>query len=138
MQGPPGENQHSLPRKGKGRRVRSLGPVLMTLILLGMGFMIAREEVPAMRDFLDSLIDPSAHRAVVACREAALAASSSPAFAVVVRGGEAQSTPGGYVVRNLVIGEMVPGEGEVQVAHTCHVDRSGKLVQLHRSPRPTR
>jgi hypothetical protein len=95
---------------------------------------IAYREIPVVRDFLDGLIDPSAHRAVLACREAALAASRSPEFAVVARGGEAQATPGGFVVRNLVVGEMVPGEGEVRVSHTCHVDREGTVVQLHRSP----
>jgi hypothetical protein len=106
----------------------------MVLVLLGMGLMIARQEIPVVRDFLDGLIDPRGHRAVVVCREAALAASRSPAFAVVVRGGEVQATPGGFVVRKLVIGEMMPEEGEVLVTHTCHVDRDGVVIQLYREP----
>jgi hypothetical protein len=134
MQESSGQRPYGTPRRSARRHAGRLGPILMFLLVLGMGLVIAYREIPVVRDFLDGLIDPSAHRAVLACREAALAASRSPEFAVVARGGEAQATPGGFVVRNLVVGEMVPGEGEVRVSHTCHVDREGTVVQLHRSP----
>ena len=118
-------------RSGNRRMLNRIIPVLMLTIF---ALLILRDQVPAVSDKIDSLLDPAAFSAVQLCRKAALSQSHTPEFARLVRGGKANTTSKGFFVDRLVIGEMDEQGGEQQVAVSCHIDQDGELVKLGRSP----
>ncbi|HGG58996.1 MAG TPA: hypothetical protein ENK26_03645 [Gammaproteobacteria bacterium] len=108
--------------------------LLPLLIFAAFALFIAREQFPAVNDGIESLLHPLAFQAVKACRERALSGAENPQFARLIRYGEANPTQAGWFVDDIVVGEMRPGEGEQRVLATCHVDDSGKVVNVFRQP----
>lgn len=127
------EQEADFTRRRRGRG----GRLLPLLIFAGFGLFILKEQVPAVNDAYLRLVDPDALRALVACREAALAGSATPDFARLLERGRAHPTRNGFFVDRLVIGELADGGGEARRAIECHVDAAGKVVDIARLDAPT-
>lgn len=104
------------------------------MVALFIGFVL-KEQVPAVNDRIQAVLNPASFQAIKVCREAALSQSETPAFARLIRLGEAQATQNGYFVDGILLGEMDVQGGERQMAISCHVDALGDLVKAHREQR---
>ena len=93
---------------------------------------IAKERISAVNDRIQAWISPASFQAIKVCREAALSQSDTPAFARLIRLGEATVTQKGYFIDGILLGEMDEQGGERQVAVSCYVDEKGALVKAHR------
>lgn len=93
-----------------------------------------RDQFPQVNDFIESIIHPEQLAAVKKCRKTALLQSRTPDFARIIKWGKVNSTQKGFLVDNLLMGEMAKGEGERRISITCHVNTLGEIVMLHRKP----
>jgi len=122
---------YARPRK-RSNRSRTLNRLIPFLILLIFGTLILKDQVPAVSDKIDSMINPQGFAAVQTCRKAALSQSSTPNFARLIKSGKANATKKGYFIDQLVIGEMNDQGGERLMDIGCHIDQSGELIKLSR------
>lgn len=136
-----GEDAPDFPEQSNNyppRRQTRVHRFLPVLIFLLFGAFILKEQVPAVNDAIESLLHPDAMRAVKACRTAALASSKTPDFVRLIKLGRASPTHNGFIIEQLVLGEMDPHEGETQTSIICHIDRQGQVINLARKPVATR
>ncbi len=122
---------YARPRK-RSSRSRTLNRLIPFLILLIFGTLILKDNVPAVSDKIDSVINPQGFAAVQSCRKAALSQSSTPDFARLIKSGRANATKKGFFIDRLVIGEMNDQGGERLMDIGCHIDQSGELIKLSR------
>ena len=116
-------------RSSRSRVLNRLIPFLMVLVF---GTLILKDQVPAIGDKIDSMINPQGFAAVQTCRKAALSQSTTPDFARLIKSGKANATKKGFFVNQLVIGEMNEQGGEQRINIGCHIDQNGELIKLNR------
>jgi len=116
-------------RSSRSRVLNRLIPFLMVLVF---GTLILKDQVPAIGDKIDSMINPQGFAAVQTCRKAALSQSTTPDFARLIKSGKANATKKGFFVNQLVIGEMNEQGGEQRMNIGCHIDQNGALIKLNR------
>jgi hypothetical protein len=102
------------------------------VVLLLFGFIVAYQEIPAVADWWQRLVEPQAWRAGQLCRQAAIKRSARPAFARVLKPGKVHSTQDGLYVEGLVLGEMGATGTEEAVAYSCYLNGAGELVKVNR------
>ncbi len=112
------------------RPLRRLVPLLAFLVI---GLLIAREEIPAVRDAWDRLVAPQSWQARYTCQQAAIADSEHRAFSRVLKPGRINRTVDGIYIDRLLIGTMGASGTETRIEYTCYTDAQGKLVKLHRN-----
>ena len=121
-----------------GRRTRAgrrgVGPWPVVLVIGLIGFLILRQEVPAVDAWLEGWIAPERARARSTCIAAALDAATQPAFARVLMRGQVSETRAGYYVEGIRIGEMGPDGAERVYVFSCYLDTAGALAGTHRQP----
>ncbi|RUM91999.1 MAG: hypothetical protein DSZ28_10070 [Thiothrix sp.] len=118
-------------RSSRSRALNRLIPFLMVLIF---GMLILKDQVPAIGDKIDSMINPQGFAAVLTCRNAALSQSTTPDFARLIKSGKANTTGKGFFVNQLVVGEMDEQSGERLMNISCHIDQNGEIIKLNRLP----
>lgn len=115
----------------RGGRKRG-GKLIPLLILALFALFIATQEIPQVRDWVEGMLSPEKATMRKACHAAALAASRQPDFARVIERGEFESTQGGFLVREVVMGEMGENGNEIRYRVSCYLDVSGNIVRTHR------
>ena len=115
----------------RGGRKRG-GKFIPLLILALFALFIATQEVPQVRDWLEGLLSPEKAAMRKACHAAAIVASRHPDFARLIEPGEFESTQGGFLVREVVMGEMGDNGNEVRYRVSCYLDGSGNIVRTYR------
>lgn len=120
-------------RRKTGTR-RRLGRLVPLLILAVFGFIILRQEVPAVDDWIQRIIAPGEFAAAETCRRAALSSADSPGYARVRARGSVHKTRDGYYVEGVEIGSMGDDGAESVFRYSCYVDSNGNLVDAGREP----
>lgn len=121
--------QRSPERRHSRRRSSKLIPLVIFLLF---GLFIATQEIPQVHDWVEGFISPDKARIRRVCVQEALGASRQSDFARVIEAGDIESTSNGYLVREIVIGEMGEHGNEVQYRFTCYLDTNGRVVNSHR------
>lgn len=111
--------------------LRKLIPLLFIAII---GFLIAREEVPAVHDWWQKTFSPDSWTVLNTCRQALTDESGSGKYLRVVDPGEVHNTMDGPYVDKLLIVELGANGVEQKAEYTCYLDKQGKLFKLNRSP----
>ncbi|HHH43190.1 MAG TPA: hypothetical protein ENK49_03555 [Gammaproteobacteria bacterium] len=117
----------------RSRPVRPLRRLVPLLAFLVIGFLIARQEIPAVRDAWDRLVTPQSWQARQTCQQAAIADAEHREFSRVLKPGRVNRTVDGIYIDRLLIGTMGESGTETRIEYTCYLDADGKLVKLHRS-----
>ncbi len=117
------------PRRRRRHPLRRAAPLIFFGVI---ALLILRDRFPVIDDTWRGWLQPQAQQAIALCRQQALASARHPEFARLRRWGSVEKTPGGYVVKNVVLVEMDEDGGERRVRVLCHVDGAGRLVKLHR------
>jgi len=121
-------------QQGRAKRKRG-GKFVPLLILALFGLFIATQEIPQVRDWVEGVFSPEKASARKACHAALLATSEQPAFARIIESGKIEPTQDGFLVREVVLGEMGPNGEEVRQEVSCYLDRDGKIVRTYREDR---
>lgn len=111
-------------------RERRLRRVLPLLIFAGIGVFIAKQEVPAVDRWISRLVNAPAWDATEACNKAAIAATSNPDFARLVKRGKAESTSNGFYVSKVVVTELDAAGEQHRYRFSCNVSSAGEVVAL--------
>ena len=120
----------------QGRTKRKRGGKLVPLLILALfALFIATQEIPQVHDWVEGLYSPDKASARKACHAALLATSEQPAFARIIESGKIEATQDGYLVREVVLGEMGPNGEEIRQQVSCYLDRDGKIVRTYREDR---
>jgi hypothetical protein len=112
------------------RRVQRIIPLL---IFGAVALLIAKEEIPAVSDWISRLLDADAWNAGEACRKAALAGMEDAGFARLLDAGKVEKTSAGYYVDGIEYASLDPTGEERRYRYSCNVTWSGEVVALNRS-----
>jgi hypothetical protein len=123
------------PRRSEGNARKSPARLIVPLFILVIATLIAREEVPAFRDWTDRMVAPQAWKATEACRKAAVAATTQPDYAWIIEPGIARKTQAGYFVDDVIVGELDKDGINHQYVFSCNVSATGEVVNLSRPDR---
>lgn len=126
----PGARMRDAPQRRGGRKRG--GKLIPLLILALFALFIATQEVPQVRDWVEGILSPDKAAMRKACHEAAFAVSRQSDFARLIESGEIESTQEGYLVREVVMGEMGQSGNEIHYEVSCYLDRDGQLVRTYR------
>jgi len=113
-------------------RHRPLRKIVPLLAFAFIALLIAREEIPAVRDGLERVFSPAEWQAKQTCRTAAFARAERGEFARMLEPGTVNKTNDGFYIEQLLIGEMGQAGNEVAVEYSCYLDSAGQLVKLNR------
>jgi len=116
-------------RSRPARPLRRLVPLLVFLVI---GLLIAREEIPAVRDAWEHLVAPQSWQARQTCQQAAIADSEHREFSRVLKPGRVNRTVDGIYIDRLLIGTLGESGTETRIEYTCYLDADGRLAKLHR------
>jgi hypothetical protein len=111
---------------------RILFPLIFALVVLT----ILADKIPAVHDAKEKLLHPVEYQALKACQAAALAAAERPAYARIVKPGEAHATQGAQYVEGVRVGEMGQAGDEVTFDFSCYVEPDGKVVKSQKQQPP--
>lgn len=106
----------------------------MPLLFAAVFGFILLDAVPSIGNWVEGFTAPDRARARQTCATAALAAAGEPAFARLIRDGEAHPTQDGFYVEQVVVGEKGDDGGEVRYAFSCYVDAQGQVVGTDKQP----
>lgn len=115
-------------RKGRRRIANRLIPLIFFTVL---AVFIAKQEIPAVDDFLNGLLDPKGQMALQACRDAALKNGEHPSLNRLLRRGVRHRTVNGFFIDQIVIGTPGRTGGEQRIQVSCHVNLIGRILDMH-------
>jgi hypothetical protein len=118
--------------KPRFRIERILFPLVFALVVLA----ILADKIPAVHDAREKFLHPVEYQALKACHAAALAAAERPAYARIVKPGEAHATQGAQYVEGVRVGEMGQAGDEVTFDFSCYVEPDGKVVKSQKQQPP--
>ena len=125
--------QNRMQRTKDRRQARRRGGKFVPLaIFLLFGLFIATQEIPQVHQWVEAIINPQQAGIRETCIREALAASRQPDFARVIEVGEVDSTSNGFLVSEVVVGEMGENGNELRYEFTCYLDADGRMVKSHR------
>ena len=113
-------------RTGTGRRKNK---VVMILIISVFIAFIAIREIPLVSDTINQFISPELTKASQTCHDQAMQLSQQPAFARIVQPGQVTETQQGFLVNQILVGEMGNDGQEINYKVTCYTDSKGELVR---------
>lgn len=126
---PQSRMQRTQDRKQSRRRGGKFVPLVIFLLF---GLFIATQEIPRVHVWVEGVISPGKAQIRRACTQEALAASRQPDFARLIEAGEIDSTSNGFLVSEVVVGEMGENGNEMRYQFTCYLDADGRVVKSHR------
>lgn len=113
----------------RGRNVSRFLPLLVMVLI---GFLILKDQVPAVNRWFQSIVAPERYAAAEACRRAALNAATQPDYARVRDEGTVHETQNGFYVEGVSIGEMGEDGAETVYRFNCYADSFGKVVKTNK------
>ncbi len=113
-------------RKGTGKRKNKI--VLMVMISFIVMF-IAKKEIPLIDNSIDRLIAPEKTKANQTCHRQAIRLGQKPDFARIIQQGQVIETHQGFLVSQIIIGEMGNDGHEIRFNVTCYTNSHGELVR---------
>ncbi len=111
------------------RRTQRIIPMLMFGVV---ALLIAKEEIPAVDNWINRLLDADAWNAGEACRKAALVAMAETDYARLVDAGRVEKTSGGYYVGGIEYAYLQPTGEDHYYLYSCNVSQAGEVVALNR------
>jgi len=117
-------------REQRHSRFRKIIPLLFFAVI---GFLIAREEVPAVHDWWQQTFSPDSWTAQNTCRQAVIDDSGNGKYQRMLKPGQVYETMDGPYVENLVVVELGANGVEEKIEYNCYLDKQGKLFKLSRS-----
>ena len=109
--------------------IKKIIPFLFIAII---GMLIARQEIPAVRDWWQMTFSPDSWSAQQTCRQAVIDDSGSGKYLRVLKPGEVHHTADGPYVDKLSIVELGAEGVEQRVEYSCYLDKQGQLFKLNR------
>ena len=125
-------------RQAYGRRQREthspFKKYIPLLFIAVIGILIARQEIPAFRDWWQMTFSPDSWSAQNTCRQAVIDNSGRGKYLRVLEPGEVHDTSDGPYVEGLVVMELGANGFEQRVEYTCYLDKQGSIFKLNRKP----
>ena len=115
------------------RRLQRLIPLL---IFGTVAALIAKQEIPAVDNWISRLLDAEAWNAAEACRQAALARLEQPDFARLLKPGKVEQTRGGYYIGGILYAVLQSSGAEQHYRYSCNVTPTGEVVAIKRDRSP--
>jgi hypothetical protein len=116
------------------RRHNPAKRLIPVLIMLGIGVLFARQQVPAFADWWERTFTPAVWQAKHTCRQAALDALEDSRYARLLDAGELHETRDGPYVADMRFSVLDTGGETRVVGFTCYLDSQGRLFRLNRDP----
>ena len=114
------------------RRKRGPGRLIPLLIVVLVGVVIARQEIPVVAEWWEKTFDAQSWTIKQACQQAALQAAANRQFLRVIASGKVHKTSDGFYVDELMLGEMGADGSEQRVGYSCYLDNAYQLVKINR------
>ena len=111
------------------RRIQRMIPLL---IFGAVVLLIAKEEIPAVDNWISRLLDAEAWNAGEACRRAALADMEPSGYIRATEDGEVERTQAGFYVGGIEYAMLQSSGEELRVRYSCNVSQAGEVVALNR------
>lgn len=111
---------------------RRMQRVIPLLIFGAVGLLIAKEEIPAVDNWINRLLDADAWNAGEACRKAALADLEQTGYVRSTEAGDVEKTHAGYYVGGIEFETLQSSGEEVRIHYSCNVSQTGEVVALNR------
>lgn len=124
---------NAVKKNGSNRRLKQILPVAIFAIF---AFLIARDQIPALDDWFEQIINPEKSQARKACEAAALSAAESAGHARIITRGQIHKTQAGYLIEKTVVGRMADDGTEVKFQFSCYTNHAGGIVKTHKFPPP--
>jgi len=120
-------------RTGRRRHnpVKRLIPVL---IMLAIGVLFARQQVPAFSDWWERTFTPDVWQVKQTCSQAALDTLKDSHYARLLDVGELHKTGDGPYLEGMRFSVLDSGGDTRVVGFTCYLDSQGRLFKLNRDP----
>ena len=127
------ENQQNINTDRKPNQHRSRYKNFLPFIIFGaFALFIALNEIPDFRHAMEYYVAPQRWQAGEACESRALQMGSSPDYMRIIEHGDVHKTEKGFLIKNIIVGEMAEQGGEQQFVVDCYTDTSGNLVRADR------
>ncbi len=127
------ENQQNISTDRKPSQHRSRYKNFLPFILFGaFALFIALNESPDFRHAMEYYVAPERWQAGETCESKALQLGSSPDYMRIIEHGDVHKTEKGFLIKNIIVGEMAQQGGEQQFVVDCYTDPSGNLVRADR------
>ncbi len=111
------------------RRIQRMIPLL---IFGAVVLLIAKEEIPAVDNWISRLLDAEAWNAGEVCRRAALADMEPSGYIRATEDGEVERTQAGFYVGGIEYAMLQSSGEELRVRYSCNVSQAGEVVALNR------
>lgn len=130
------ESFNSLRSEGALKREREhkrrMQRIIPLLIFGAVGLLIAKEEIPAVDNWISRLLDADAWNAGEACRRAALADMGQTGYVRATEDGEVERTQAGFYVGGIEYATLQSSGEELRISYSCNVSKAGEVVALNR------
>jgi hypothetical protein len=113
-------------------RKKRAGGLIALAFFVFIVFLVVKEEVPQVSDWIDSMIEPARSAARQACEQAALSAARQRDYARIVDRGKTDPTEKGFYIHDVVVGEMGATGKEVYYRFSCYADTEGTVVNSYK------
>ena len=127
------QHEPSSRRTGTGKRKNKIVMILIISIFVAL---IAIREIPLVSDMINQIISPELAKANKTCHHQAMQLSQQPNFARIVQYGQVTETQQGFLVNQILVGEMGDDGHEINYKVTCYTDSKGELVRAEITTTP--
>ncbi|MEE9342049.1 MAG: hypothetical protein V3V12_00270 [Gammaproteobacteria bacterium] len=127
------DDEHHDEFEGMNRRSRRNGwsKLIPFAVLLFIGAMIAKQEIPAVNDWWERAVNPDIWVAKQTCQKAAVERSQRKEYMRLINSGKVRKTNEGFYIDQLIYGEMSEAGSEVTIGYSCYLDKKGNLTALN-------
>ena len=121
--------RHSDPSSRRTGTRRRKNKIVMILVIAFIILFIAKREIPLVSDTINQIIAPEQTKASKTCHHQAMQLGQNPSFARIVQSGQVTQTQQGFLVDQILVGEMGNDGHEATFKVTCYTDSGGQLVR---------
>ena len=112
---------------------RSRHKNLLPLIIFDFfALFIAVNEIPGFRNAVEYYVAHDRWKAAESCESKALQMGSTPDYMRLIEHGDVHKTEKGFLIKNIIVGEMAEQGGEQRFVVDCYTDAAGNLVRADR------
>jgi hypothetical protein len=122
----------------ESRRRHPAARLIPFAFMAAIGLLIAREEIPAVKDWWEQTFDAKTWRIREICRNAVLEDLGSGRYARLVQAGDVHNTKDGTYVKELRMAILGADGDEEMVEYNCYLDSDGRLFKLVGHPQGNR
>lgn len=127
------ENEQNISPDRRPDQHRSRHKKFLPFIIFGgFALFIAVNEIPGFRHAIQYYVAHERWQAGESCESKALQMGSSTDYMRIIEHGDVHKTEKGFLIKNIIVGEMAEQGGEQQFVVDCYTDTSGNLVRADR------